>query len=284
MPLPKDFQFSQGNLQDFVECRRRFYLRYILKLRWPAVQTEPILQSERTMLQGAAFHQKIHQYLLGIQVQQPQGEQAEDGNLALWWQNFLSRAPQLPGIGIKAVHRYPEHTLVGTLEGFRLVAKYDLIATLEDGSVILYDWKTSQKMPRRSWLAARMQTVVYPYLLAIAGQHLVQQQNFRPDQIRMVYWFAAFPDQSEAFAYNQQEFEKSHQQLADLIRLVARLSKSETEQNFPLTDDEKRCAFCVYRSLCNRGVSAGQAGDEIELDDQLDEVEFSFEQISEIAF
>ena len=30
---------------------------------------------------------------------------------------------------------------------------------------------------------------------------------------------------------------------------------------FSLTADEKRCAYCTYRSLCNRGVSAGSLSD-----------------------
>lgn len=284
MPLPKDFQFSQGSLQDFVECRRRFYLRYILKLRWPAVQTEPILQSEHLMLQGAAFHQKIHQYLLGIPVQPPQTEQAENDTLAHWWQNFLTYATPLPGVGVKAVHRFPEHTLAGTVDGSRLVAKYDLISVLDDRRIILYDWKTSQNKPRRSWLTARMQTVVYPYLLVIAGQHLAQPQNFQPHQISMVYWFAAFPEQAETFTYNQQEFEKARQQIADMTSLINRLAQNNDDLHFPLTEDEKRCAYCVYRSLCNRGVRAGLAGETFEQDAQMDDIEFSFDQISEIVF
>ena len=56
MTLPADFQFSQGSLQDYADCPRRFQLGYILRLAWPAVEAEPVLESERRQLQGQAFH------------------------------------------------------------------------------------------------------------------------------------------------------------------------------------------------------------------------------------
>ena len=61
--LPPNFQFSQGSLQDFVDCRRRFQLRYIQGVAWPALQTEPAMENERSMQQGARFHHLVHQHL-----------------------------------------------------------------------------------------------------------------------------------------------------------------------------------------------------------------------------
>ena len=284
MPLPKDFQFSQSSLQDFVECRRRFYLRYILKLRWPAVKTEPVVQSERLMLQGSAFHHYIHQYLLGVSTQQILTIMSTEEGIGSWWQNFLTHAQNLPGVGGKTILRFPEHTLAGVLMESRLVAKYDLISIMEDGNVIIYDWKTSQKKPKRSWLTARIQTVLYPYLLVIAGQHLAQPAGFQPHQVNLVYWFAAQPEKAETFSLDQAEFEKAQQQITDLTSLITRLASDNNEQVFPLTDDENRCAFCVYRSLCDRGVHAGNAITEMESETMMGEIEFAFDQIGEIEF
>ena len=42
--LPADFHFSQGSLQDYVDCPRRFQLRYMMKLAWPAVEAEPAVE------------------------------------------------------------------------------------------------------------------------------------------------------------------------------------------------------------------------------------------------
>ena len=64
MRLIENFQFSQANLQDFVDCRRRFQLRYLQHIAWPAIESEPVLENERFLQQGARFHRMIQQHLL----------------------------------------------------------------------------------------------------------------------------------------------------------------------------------------------------------------------------
>ena len=58
------------------------------------------------------------------------------------------------------------------------------------------------------------------------------------------------------------------------------------EDEFPMTSDEQRCKFCVYRSLCNRGIEAGQLGDYENsssiADDEALEIDFS--EIDEISY
>ncbi|HZU87116.1 MAG TPA: PD-(D/E)XK nuclease family protein, partial [Anaerolineaceae bacterium] len=65
MPLPVSFHFSQNNLQDYVDCARRFELRHLLRLEWPALQSEPVLERERLMILGQRFHQMVQQHLSG---------------------------------------------------------------------------------------------------------------------------------------------------------------------------------------------------------------------------
>ena len=66
MVLSTEFQFNQANLQDYVDCRRRFQLRYLLQIAWPAIGIEPPLEHERLLRLGAAFHRMIHQHTLGV--------------------------------------------------------------------------------------------------------------------------------------------------------------------------------------------------------------------------
>ena len=68
--LPADFQFSQGSLQDFVYCRRRFQLRYLMQLAWPAVAAEPADEHDIQLRQGEAFHHLVHQHMLGLPIEQ----------------------------------------------------------------------------------------------------------------------------------------------------------------------------------------------------------------------
>ena len=48
-----------------------------------------------------------------------------------------------------------------------------------------------------------------------------------------------------------------------------------------MTENEKLCSFCVYRSFCERGINAGE-GDDIDIVSSIDDIDL--EQIQEIEF
>jgi len=277
MTLPTNFQFSQGSLQDYVDCPRRFQLRYLLRLAWPAVEAEPAVENERLMQQGAAFHRLAHQHALGIAPERLSST-VTGADLRRWWHNYLEHGPEgLPGT------RYPEVVLSAPVGGYRLIARYDLIAVDAGRRSIIVDWKTSRKRSRRRHLAERLQTRVYPYLLVRAGSHLNAGQPLEPEQVEMVYWFAEYPDDPQRFAYDTAQYEADEAYLSSLIgEIVGRIDNS----SYPLTTQERRCRYCPYRSLCQRGIRAG-AFDEIE--DELEpggefDVALDFEQIAEIEY
>lgn len=271
--LQSAFQFSQGSLQDYVDCRRRFQLRYLLKVAWPALEAEPVLEYETAMQQGARFHRLIQQHLLGI----PAGQLtplAKGPDLSRWWQNYLEFSYP------SRVALYPEVTLSMPQLNSRLVAKYDVILVTPEGQAIIYDWKTSRRRPKRSWLVERLQSRVYPYLLAQAGAHLNQGQPFLPEQIEMIYWFAEAPAEPETISYNADQYARDVAYLSSLMAEIMSLDS----QAFTLTEAVERCRFCTYRSLCDRGVTAGDL-EEIEAESEsVVEPEFDFDQIAEIAF
>lgn len=271
--LKSPIQFSQASLQDYVDCRRRFQLRYLLNVAWPALEAEPALEYEAAMQQGALFHRLIQLRLLGIPAEKL-APLAKGPDLSRWWQNYLtfSYPPQAA--------LYPEVTLSMPLMGSRLVAKYDVILVKPEGGAIIYDWKTSRKRPKRSWLSERLQSRVYPYLLAQAGAHLNQGKPLRPDQIEMIYWLAEDPAEPEVFSYSSSQCKKDGTYIQSLITEI----KAMSDEAFTLTPQEERCRFCTYRSLCDRGAAAGDL-DEIDTEPEpAVEAEFDFDQISEIAF
>lgn len=279
--LPKGFQFSQSNLQDFVDCRRRFQLRWLLRLAWPAIESQPALEHEREMQRGAAFHHMLHQHILGIPAERLSA-MLHDPTLQTWWENYLTFT-QTPGefaaLWQPETRRYPEVTLSAPLGEHRLLAKFDLLAILPDGRALIIDWKTSRTLTRRKWLAERLQTRVYPYLLLRAGSQLYEGA-IPPEQVEMVYWFAAYPDQPERFPYSPKAQRTDQEYLDSLVGLIQRLQGDD----FSLTQDDTRCRFCVYRSLCDRGVQAG-AFNEMEVEPELaDLLELDFEQITEVAY
>ena len=277
--------FSQSSLQDYVDCARRFQLRYLERLSYPAVESEPSLENEKHQQEGEYFHRLVQQYLIGIPNEQV-SKLANTPNLQRWWDNFqnakdlTSLHPLREASGVLRKDRsglYSEITLSAPLGNFRLLAKYDLIA-INDGKAIIYDWKTYRKRPRNEWLAARMQTRVYRALLVSAGAHLNNGQPFEPEQIEMVYWFADFPNEPARFPYSAAHYKRDWDAFTKLVDEITSAS------SYPLTDDRQKCAYCTYRSYCERGIRAGDA-DQAEAEMEAEELfDVNFEQIGEIAF
>jgi CRISPR/Cas system-associated exonuclease Cas4 (RecB family) len=276
MALNSTFQFSQSSLQDYVACPRRFELRYIEKRRWPALQSEPVLDQERHMQQGQRFHQLVHQYILGIPVDEDQFA-VEDSTLLMWWGNFKQASP----LSTLPVRRYPEHILTAHLAGFRIMAKYDLLAVQPENCMVIVDWKTGYT-PKRGRLKSRIQSRLYPYLLVEAGTYLNAGISIHPEQVQMIYWFASSPEDSVMIEYNQKMYQDDRAFLAELITEIT----TRPSGQFLLAEDERTCAFCIYRSLCGRGVKAGNWNDvDGELDDDTSpSIDLDLDQIGEIAF
>jgi CRISPR/Cas system-associated exonuclease Cas4 (RecB family) len=274
MPTMQLTTLSQTSLQDYVDCARRFQLRYLERLSYPAIESEPALKNEKHQHEGEYFHRLVQQYLIGIPAEQI-AKLANTVNLQRWWENFLASPDFRNPRDFGSVH--PEAILSAPLGKYRLIAKYDLI-TIANGKAIIYDWKTYRKRTRNEWLAARMQTRVYHALLVHAGAHFNNGQSFASEQIEMIYWFADFPNEPARFAYTSAQYKRDWDTLSKLADEIASAS------SYPLTDDRTKCSYCPYRSYCDRGVRAGDVGDaetEMEAEESFD---LNFEQIGEIEF
>jgi len=274
--LSPDFAFTQGSLQDFADCARRFELRFIRRMRYPALETQEPLQFEKRMRQGARFHKLVQQHLLGVPAEALTASLADDAELAGWWQNYLAR-----GLSGLPAQRFSEITLQTQLCGRRLVAKYDLLALEPGGPAIIVDWKTGARVPSQSHLRGRMQTIVYRYVLAQAGAHLYGGESIPPERIRMEYVYVAQGAERLSLAYSAAQMGEDEAQLSAMITAI------DGAESFPLTDDEKRCRFCSYRTLCDRG-GAGRLEDfdldEYENDEEDEALMLDFDQIAEIEF
>ncbi len=257
MPPPDgNIVFSANSLQTFVDCERRFELNYVRGLKWPAVEAEPVLNSETHLENGRRFHEMIQRQLLDIPVPEP--DAARDPELAAWWNQFLIHPPD-----IEEGERHPEKILVGTLEGRLLMAAYDLIVITPDHRALIYDWKTWRQPRSLHQVETLLQSRVYPYLLVKEGQALTPgHAPIAPDRIELRYWYVNFPDQSPAFNYSEARYR------ADKAYLDTLMTRIETTGagDFALTPDTRRCLYCPYRSYCRRGEQAGPF-EEMDMDD-----------------
>lgn len=277
--LPNDFQFSQASLQDFEVCRRRFKLRYLDRLSWPGVEAQPIREVERLAQLGIDFHRLVQQHLIGLDVNTLEQSLTEaEPELKAWWQNYIRFRPT----ELDAAILHPELTLSTPMAGYRLTARFDLLAVKPDGGMLIIDWKTAQRKPHRDTLATRIQTRVYRYALATAGAAFNPTQPGQaipPENIRMLYWYPEFPDEPEAFPYDADALAQDAAFLTDLVRQVI----AETE--FALVADDKPCRHCTYRSYCARGPHAApiQTLPE-EPQETIDVLSLDWDQIAEIQF
>ena len=271
--LRQPFSFSQSCLQEYADCPRRFRLRYVDQLTWPAVESEPVAENEHRQQEGQIFHRLVQQHLLGLPTENL-ARLANTPNLARWWENYI-----VSDLGLNGYTIFTESALSAPLGAHRLLAKYDLIAidTKKEKATIV-DWKTYAKRPRDEWMSVRWQTRVYRSLLAVAGDHLNDGQPIVPEQIEMIYWYADFPSQPARFKYTSAQFKRDWSAIEKVVKEIS------STKEFPMTEDEKMCRFCVYRSYCDRGKQAG-AMDEAEAEMESEAAfDVNFEQIGEIEF
>lgn len=271
MELPDKFRFSQNNLQDFSDCPRRFELKYLLKQEWPAVVSEPILEFEQHQQLGRSFHTLIQRHLAGIPAHILE-DSLIDPLLHRWWKNYL--------LFIKPfqTHQFQaEVTKTIPFAGYHLTATYDCLVLDTDHSITILDWKTSHFKTSAKTLANRIQSLVYPFIY-----YETHKDELSAENISLIYWFPEYPDEPVKLRYSSNQHTDAGVLLHDLIESIT----NNEPGGFPLTDNEKTCQYCIYRSLCNRGVKAGCMADAADIQtepvSQLDSLDFN--SIEEIQF
>ena len=292
--LPANFTFSQSSLQAYTDCARRFWLAYVEQLPWPAVEASPVQEHEALMRLGERFHRLVQRREEGIDPARI--AVGLDAPLTDWFAAYLQHRPAaLPDVTpivehILAIPLASAPNLASPGAGYRLAAKYDLIAGSADGRTVIVDWKTARRRSDPASLRQRLQTIVYPYVLVEASAAL-PWGPVMPEQVEMVYWFTAAPGQPITFRYDAAQHEANGRRLE---RLLAAILAGRREADFPKVADTEAnrrhlCAYCVYRSRCNRGEAAGDldALDDPETFFAVDvekALEFSLDDVEELAF
>jgi len=278
MLKPNQFlQLSQSNLQDYLDCPRRFQLKVIEGLSWPAAYSEPIEIFEKSTRIGNIFHLICQQFFSGVDPVLIENS-LSDPVLQEMWDNFLPY-----GESLLQYHLYPEPLLSISFLEHKLIAKYDLIVEVNPKQYLIIDWKTTANKPPRSKLGKRLQTHLYPYIFSQAGNDLFLDNSISPAFIEMRYWYPLSSEHEEIFPYSD---EKNAKVKTDLEQILSKIITSISERTeFQLTDDKTSCQYCVFRSLCNRGSTAGsfEKYPPIEHED-LTYVQFDMNQVSEIDY
>ena len=260
----ENMYFSQNSLSMFNLCPLKFRYRYIDGLYWPKLWDGRDSMRESVEL-GQKFHLLAQRYFEGIDPFVPDNEPHAE-KLKIWLKELKKFLP------INPEHTYlPEHELRMGSKDIKLLAKYDLVHITSNNRVIIYDWKTYRKAKKKTYLENHLQTRVYMYTFAAAGNIYVP--GLTPRDITIVYWHPEHIQNGIAIPYDEVKHNSNEMFLNGLIRDIC----SRPYENFLTTQEEKVCVSCEYRPVC-QGMQAELIDSEL-FDDYID-----VEEIVELSF
>ncbi|MDA0337145.1 MAG: PD-(D/E)XK nuclease family protein [bacterium] len=247
--MTASMQLSQSALSSFSRCRRRFFLRFVRRLEWPAPLTGSEQEWERSLRRGEQLHLFIEQAALGMDVQ-GLVEEAGDEQLSRWWNSAVEHPPAQPTGDV-----HTELELMVPFGEHRLVARFDrlIVAQQGDSSAIhILDWKTGTPQ-QASRLARSWQTTIYQFVAVEASPSLTAAGiPVRPASVGFTYWQAEAPQSPVVLTYDEAAHKAGRQRIAaEIAHIEQRLNGGE--DSFERTTDLDACRHCLYRSYCERG-------------------------------
>ena len=196
----------------------------------------PNLKQQEQLDWGEQFHRLMQQQELGLAIA-PLLKTYQPYNTAI---SSLLEAVTQQQTPKKILRQEAEHCRTLKQGHYLLTVVYDLLTITADGAGI-FDWKTYSQPRNKKQLTNHWQTKLYPYVLA-------ETSDFRPEQISFTYWFVKAPRQPQPlrFHYNEQQHQKNHRELTQLLTQLDQWLDTEPETAFP---HHPNCqASCPYFS------------------------------------
>jgi RecB family exonuclease len=220
------FEFvSADHFKRWERCQLQYKYRYLLRLQWPADQSNFEL--------GKSVHKLLEFQSRGIDGSLVATQARED--IRKSWQLLMAHPiTQLPVLANEWGFTVP------LAENTWLNGRIDRIARDEAGRVLIIDWKTGTGVPRNP--DAAWQTVIYCFAVMEAREEL-GLPDLTPEQIRFVYVEVRDAVRLIEIPYDSIRHETTRS------RLLKTLNDIQTATDHRLPD---RCPdkFCSFRPLC----------------------------------
>lgn len=264
----KQLYFSQSALAIYEKCRLKFRRRYVDGLFWPQDWGGDAKQRE-VIETGKLFHRLAQRYYA-------RGEELPEELLTADLKSWFKRLREFRPYNERDDF-YPEQEIRINMDGIKLVAKFDLLYLDKSANrFIIYDWKTNKKpFTKGDKSISNLQSIVYLYVLAAAGNKYFTVGNLQPADISLAYWNPRFPRNIKTVDYNQKKFEQDKEFLIEKVNEI----KDLCYDDFSAVNDEKICKFCEYRPIC-----FGKKPELIALEEDDLDLEMDWETIEEIQF
>ena len=238
---------SQGHLNTWEICQRRYQYKYLEELSLPETNS-----NQEKLRLGSNFHLLMQQKELGLDVV---ALASSDPALEKWLTAFENKPPDMLDGDRLCEHRRTleitsEISLHNSGNSDRgqgdfvlptlITVIYDFLI-LGDRQGQILDWKTHQVPIKQDVLQDSWQTRLYLYVLA-------KTTNYVPEQLSMTYWFANTA-QSVIIPYSQVEYDRTEIKLQQILRDMAEA------EDYPKLNLEvsSACKHCEFRDRCARG-------------------------------
>ncbi len=236
------FTWSATSLKDFLSCKRKFYLKYILKLKEHSISLKP-----QAFELGNIVHKVLENYYEGLgktTIEELLNQYKEENPFLILdieiWKKKLYEFIKYEDERIQNIQVLElEQKFDFEFEGLRLKGVIDRIDKNID-TFELIDYKTSSnlKVDTSRTYEKSVDFQLEFYFLAI--NHLCKS-----DKIKAFYY-----DLNNNKLLEEVMLDKKVERLMKIFEEIKELSKKEI--NFTKCEDNKTCTFCPYITICNR--------------------------------
>ncbi len=234
---------SRARLVDFIDCPRRFELRYLRQLAWPTVPLDA--ETAVSLQNGQQFHNLLERRFLHL----PIDSAASPSTIANWYNIFQQSEMVLP-----TGEYLPELTLTVPIGDHFLTGRFDLLIRESSGKLHLFDWKTGRPRSEAA-LRTDWQTRLYLAMVVESG-HAISPAPIAPEEVSITYWYVEEPDAPRHIQYDAAWHERNWAEIGQLCQQLTINSEQLTANNessaWEKTAVLDHCRRCAYQIYCDR--------------------------------